>query len=370
MDLTKAYDHIKLDYLFDKLLQRLPGVFVRFLLHTYLFQKCFVRWGKVKSKDFGVSNGLRQGAVASPTFFNVYLDDLFKILRESNTGCQIDNQYQGIIGYADDLALLAPSREGLQHMVNMVKDYCEQHGITISTDIDTEKSKTKCLVFNIKQVVLNLQLYNVDLPFVKKWKHLGHTITNEESSTHDIMVSRAEFISNIHSLYQEVGQIYPYIFIKLVQTYFCCFYGSPLWDLNSKEAFSFYSTWNVMIRNAFNLPFATHRYILKELSAYKHLQRNLYNRFKNFCLSVERANRPEILHLYNIQKYDCRSSFGRNYRNIVFRPKDIDIPYNVPMDCQWRVELTRGLVDIMNKRSSVDLSNAEVQDMLNYVCCT
>ena len=37
----------------------------------------------MNSNKFTVSNGVRQGAVASPHYFNVYLDDLFIELKES-----------------------------------------------------------------------------------------------------------------------------------------------------------------------------------------------------------------------------------------------------------------------------------------------
>ena len=38
LDHRKAFDHIKLDLLFEKLKLRLPGIFVRFILYTYLVQ--------------------------------------------------------------------------------------------------------------------------------------------------------------------------------------------------------------------------------------------------------------------------------------------------------------------------------------------
>ena len=132
LDLTKAFDNIRLGKLFTKLRDRLPPLFVRFIMYTYLMQQCYVRWGEFKSPSFSVSNGVRQGAVASPIFFNLYMDNLFTRIKESGLGCKIGNHDFGLLGYADDLSLLSATREGIQSMVNIVRQYCDEHGIKIS----------------------------------------------------------------------------------------------------------------------------------------------------------------------------------------------------------------------------------------------
>ena len=134
LDLTKAFDHLKHDLLFKKLSNRVPPIFLRLIIVSYLGQSCCVRWDNVNSNKFTVSNGVRQGAVASPHYFNVYLDDLFIELKESGLGCYIDSFYYGILGYADDCALLSPSREALQKMVDICERYFSFHGIKISIE--------------------------------------------------------------------------------------------------------------------------------------------------------------------------------------------------------------------------------------------
>ena len=201
LDLKKAFDHVKLDILFNKLKDRLPGIFVRLLLYTYLLQKCYVRWGSTKSSSFTISNGVRQGGVASPVLFNIYINELFSILEGSNIGCSIDNYYFGALGYADDITLLCPTREGIQKLINIVKTYCDDYGITISTDPNVNKSKSKCIIFNCDYVPMNVCLYDRDLPYVDQWEHLGHIINKDMSTSHDILRSRAIFISKVHSLH-------------------------------------------------------------------------------------------------------------------------------------------------------------------------
>ena len=370
LDLRKAFDHIKLDLLFHKLKLRLPGIFVRLILYTYLIQKCYVKYGKAFSDSFSISNGLRQGAIASPTFFNLYIDELFQKMRRSGIGCHIDNCYLGILGYADDLSLIAPSREGLQSMINIVREFFDDHGIEISTDINVEKSKTKVIVFNYKNQVSNLRLYDRDLPTVQKWEHLGNTILNSESATYDVTRSRGKFIGDIHALKQEVGVINSHLFLKLVQTYFCAFYGSPLWDLNSKAARSLYATFNYMIRDTLGLPFGTHRYILTALGRLQPLQSNLESRFRRFCDHLLNSKRREVIMLYHKQKFDCRSTFGRNYRDIILHNQNSNLPYEVPMNCEWKINLIKELMEVRNNNLSIEIFQIpEVETILIELCC-
>ena len=374
LDLTKAFDLVKLDLLFNKLSNRIPALFVRFIMYTYINQQCYVKWGSVTSSTFGISNGVRQGAIASPLLFNLYMDDLYKLLKDSNIGCTIGDSYYGILGYADDCSLICPTREGLQQMIDIVRCYCDTHGIKISTSQDLSKSKTKCIIFNSPISDLqteNIILYGVPLPWVESWKHLGHTIHKDMSSSHDILQRRAQFISNIHALRQELGKVDPTVFLMLVQVYFTSFYGSNLWNLTSASAIKLCSSWNRMIGTTYNLPFATHRYILKELSGYSPLQQTLTKRFSKFCLQIEKCGKPEVTNLFHRQKFDSRSTFGKNYRDVILHNTDYNEYYNVPTGEEWRVPLVRDLLDIRDNHASLEHFTAEaLWEFLEEACCS
>ena len=133
---------------------------------TYMKQECCVRWNGTESDIFRVSNGVRQGAVASPTLFCVYIDELFHLLEQSGYGCRIENLYYGVFGYADDCVLLSPDRGGLQEMIKICEDYFSDHGIKISTNEDPKKTKTKCLMVKNKNNnnPADIFLYGVALP--------------------------------------------------------------------------------------------------------------------------------------------------------------------------------------------------------------
>ena len=373
LDMTKAFDHVKLDILFEKLRKRIPVLFVRLVLYTYINQKCCVKWSGSTSSSFSISNGVRQGAVISPVLFNLYMDDIFSLLKNNQQGCKINSYFYGVLGYADDFSLLSPSRDGLQCMVNLVKDYCQEHGIKISTNENIRKSKTKCIVFNYSGEVANIMLYDKPLPWVDSHLHLGHTITKTENNSCDILQSRAEFISNIHALYQELGHTPPNVFLSLVQIYFSHFYGAVLWDLESTSALKLYSTWNVTIRNAYDLPFGTHRYILNELSNCPPLQVSFAKRFSKFCSQIKDCKREEILHLFNIQKYDNRSTFGKNYIKIMLLNKDYGSVYRCPEGQEWRIPVIRELLDVQSGKQFLAYAYFEEEEIYNILaeaCCS
>ena len=379
LDLTKAFDHLKHDLLFKKLSNRVPPIFLRLIIVSYLGQSCCVRWDNVNSNKFTVSNGVRQGAVASPHYFNVYLDDLFIELKESGLGCYIDSFYYGILGYADDCALLSPSREALQKMVDICERYFSFHGIKISVDnIVVEKSKTKCLAFNVNCEPSRIRLYDIDLPWVASAKHLGHLIHVDESSSHDILKRRGEFIGKTHALRQELGDQDPDVFMTLVQIYLSSMYGSNLWDLFDCHAEKLYISWNVLIRTTFKLHFATHRYIVYNLTKIPHIRISLLKRFVKFHDKLCNSTKPEVRHLCNIQKFDCRSTFGRNYFNILKEYKICDIheldtnnismPIDINENDKWILPFLKELLNVRDGTLETNLSALEINDIIDYVC--
>ena len=69
-------------------------------------------------------------------------------------GCHISNIFLGALGYADDIILLAPTRHALQVMLNICEEFAHKHSMLFSTDPNPVKSKTKCLYFSVKQVIV------------------------------------------------------------------------------------------------------------------------------------------------------------------------------------------------------------------------
>ena len=109
----------------------------------------------------------------SPIFFSLYIDDLFTILKNSGFGCYINNLFYGAVSYADDIVLMCPSRNGLQHMIDICYNFFKQLNLVISINtINPAKSKTKCMAFGIKNNPNPLRLNNISIPWTDSYVHL------------------------------------------------------------------------------------------------------------------------------------------------------------------------------------------------------
>ena len=87
----------------------------------------FVRWGNTCSTSFCVTNGVKQGGIISPMLFNLYMDDLSLKLNCSGIGGIHRNFFINHLCYADDLCLISLSSSGMQHLLNICKEYMHSH---------------------------------------------------------------------------------------------------------------------------------------------------------------------------------------------------------------------------------------------------
>ena len=375
MDLTKAFDHVKFSLLFKKLSGKVAPILMRLLIFSYLNQECQVLWNGILSTRFKVSNGVRQGAVLSPCLFNLYINELFTELSSSGYGCSIDDLYFGCWGYADDLGLLAPSREALQMMINTCSVFFKDHGISISTNQDVNKTKTKVLTFGVEGVTSPVMLGTKPLPTVLQWPHLGVMIsTSDESFESDLDDKRKILIGKISSLQQELGDQDPAVFVKLVQIYFLHLYGSSLWDIYSENSTKLWTAWHKFVKITFDLPFATHTYLLNDIIQCDHIKLMVIKRFLKFQRRLAMSSNPYIKVLLRHQTNDWRSSYGRNIMNICRDAQAADINSidinmiqvnPVPVGEEWRIPLLKDLLDYQD----TFLSETEVKLVLNSVCC-
>ena len=376
LDLTKAFDKVDHFAMFKKLRSRLPAIFIRVIIYSYINQACQVKWNDTKSKYFKVTNGVRQGAVISPIFFNIYLDDIFMLMLKSGFGCRIGDHFYGMHGYADDCVLLSPDREGLQQMLNICKEYFDENRITISTNIIANKSKTKCILFGSNATPYPIMLEGRALPWVDKWPHLGNLFHKDESMHHDMLRKRGEFIGKLHAMRQEFGNTDPLVYMKLVRTYLTSFYGSNLWDLFDTNIQHLYATWNIMVRMLFDLPRQTHCYLIKPISACGHLKEMLIRRFIKFYNSLSKCQKPSVKYLMALQEKDGRSVFGRNIRNILkecHAEKFSEAQYiykPVPDDQQWRVHLLKELLESQAYRYDCELSRQQISEIIDFLSIT
>ena len=309
----------------------------------------------------------------------MYIDDLFATLRKKKTGCWINGDFVGLLGYADDLLLLAPSRDALQEMISSCEDFATSANLAFSTHVKPEKCKTKCMAFlrqprEIKNIILN----GKDLPWVSTAKHLGSKVTDVSGAlSKDLMEKRATYINKVNELNQEFSYAHPTTKVKINNVFNSYFYGSTLWNLFGNEFERLEKSWNVSQRIILGLPRNSHRFFIEPLSGTKHIMFSLFKRYLAFVDSIERSTKSVLKNVMEAVKRNCLSSTGNNLRHLMrlvgrariddMKSNDIDhLTYNtIPVGEEWKIETAADVIELKNGNTTKDIfSRDEINDLL------
>ena len=122
-----------------------------------------------------------------------------------------------------------------------------------------------------------------------------------------------------------------------------------------------------MVRDIYNLPYATHRFILEQVSCVKHIKIRLLNSFRKFRASLQNSKNRLVTNLLALQTTDMRSTFGRNCCKV-----DQEISnyvYNIPENSEWRINLIKDILDVKSKDATLNiLTTVELSWMLSDLC--
>ena len=303
-------------------------------------------------------------------------------------GCYICNVFFACFGYADDLLLLSASRSGLQELVKICEIFAKKKCLKFSTNINPDKSKTKCLIFSKRKVdsskVPPVVLNGDPLPWVSQVKHLGNTLQCDNTMRTDLAQKRGKLIGKLNSLSQEFYFVDPAVYVKILNTYAASFYGSSLWDLYSKDCERLFSAWNVAIRICFDVDRSTHRYFIEELSGSLHPKVMLCSRYSSFHQSLLICDKFPVRFLARLHHHDQRTVFGRTLLKIAkdcnngstlqpFPSKSLVKKtmkyFAVPDVEKWRPCMLKELLDVKNYRCALPgFSSEEVSSLLKFVC--
>ena len=232
------------------------------------------------------------------------------------------------------------------------------------------------LVYGVKFDIDPLLLGDKPLPFVDTWKHLGHTLTTDESPSHDMLLRCRELVGKLHGLRQEFPEQHPEVMMKLINIYLLSLYGGALWDIYSTEANKLSATWHRIIKQEFKLPLATHRYLLNSVSQCVHLRLKVVKQFLNFQQKISNSANPNIALLHRLQCSDMRSVYGTNIRNIcrdagVQSINQVDVSSMlvnpVPAGEEWRIPLLQDLRESV-KQNPGFMDTEDIKLMMFNIC--
>ena len=229
LDIQKAFDRVNFSILFKKLLARSVPVFiVKIIAFWYINQNIMIRWGNSISDPFKVSNGIKQGGLLSPFLFNLYVESLSLKLNACGMGCIIGNILVNHLCYADDMVLLAPSKRGLQRLLDVCGNYALEHDIIYNTD------KSYCMISWPKRFLFkfvpSFTLQNDCLKYKSVYKYLG-VLINEKMTDDDEICKR---MRNIYGTGNMVARKFAKCNISckisMFKTFLSQIYACSLWS--------------------------------------------------------------------------------------------------------------------------------------------
>ena len=307
IDASKAFDRVNHHKLFTKLKQRgVPNCIIRILAYWYAEQSMQVRWGNALSTPFTVGNGVRQGGLLSPAFFNLYMDDLSVQLNKCRTGCMIGNTLVNHFMYADDLAIISPSSAGFQLLLNI----CTEYGVQNDVKYNAKKSVVMICRTKKEQALSfpTLYLSGQALSVCDKTKYLGHIITEQMDDDDDMYRQRRALYAQANMLIRKFHFCTDEVKISLFRAYCTPIYTAPLWVSYKKESYrKLWVAYNDCLRILLNKP-RTYTSVSKlfcdsRLCSFEALLRNLMYKF--MC-RMEGSQNDVIMLLSNPRRSSVR----------------------------------------------------------------
>ena len=155
--------------------------------------------GEALEGEIAVSNGLRQGCTMAPTLFNMFFNLVVEVWHQQckEDGVMILYKADGrLVGsraskqdtsrwnelqFADNIAIMSTSKDGITHSMRKLFDVTSQWGLTISVP------KTKVMVVGGGDVVQQpLQVGEIQLEVVSEFRYLGSILHHKGSNERNV----------------------------------------------------------------------------------------------------------------------------------------------------------------------------------------
>ena len=237
MDFTKAFDYINRAAMYYKLIKRgVDGKMLNLIKNMYNKATTIVKWkGKVGENTIDSNFGVLQGGMLSPKLFTEFLSNIKEHLNKT-CGIVVNDELVSYMLYADDMALMSDSADGLQQLLDNLYQYCNKWHLIVSL------AKTNIMIFTKKRTTETFKFGSEEIQYVEEYKYLGNIISNKKNifsmnttyltdKAHKAMFSLSSYISSV------VGHLQPELALKMFDAQISPIleYGSEIWYNNKPE---------------------------------------------------------------------------------------------------------------------------------------
>ena len=153
----------------------------------------------------------------------------------------------------------------------------------------------------------------------------------------DMKQKMAQYIDRNCNLNQEFSFSHPITKIKVNNIYNCHFSSFQVWNLFSPGAASLEGTFNRSVKIMADLPYPTHRYLIKPLAGY-HWKTKIIKGYLGFIERVRKSSKPVLKQMYHLASRDVRTVTGMNLRNILMLIDKLQVDDLEPSMADHRIE--------------------------------
>jgi hypothetical protein len=171
LDLAKAFDSVGRKMLFDTMeTSKVDKEIIRILRQMYSGERSAIIINGKPRKWLKICKGVRQGGCSSPICFNFIPNDLAHEIDKSPYGVILPNGRKiGILLYADDIVLIAPSTDQMEALCKLVETWINKFKLTINVD------KSEVVSYNTNKKA-NIKISDQILKSSGCYKYLGYTV--------------------------------------------------------------------------------------------------------------------------------------------------------------------------------------------------
>ena len=332
VDFKKAFDSVWHKGLFHKILKNgINGNILNFIKEIYKKTKCAVKSGNSRTDFFKFTKGVRQGCPISPILFNLYINDIFKMINsdnESDIFLEVGKKVNALM-YADDLILLSDTKEGLQKQIDKMSDYCYKWKLTV--DI----KKTKTMIFNRgnRLIKSDFTYKNTVVENTKQFKYLGFTISAKNCSfgpTIDdlsLKANRAIFaLNNKFKISKLPKRLALKLFYSLISP--ILLYGSEVWgafmdyDYSSWESSKIERVQTQFIKRLIGCRIQTSNMMARGEVGRRPLLLDIVKRVIGYTNNIKKRTDSTVNTAF---VFECNNETTPNFSNFLLK-FDIDIP--------------------------------------------
>ena len=226
-------------------------------------------------------------------------------INNKGLGCTVGDVNCGMIGYADDVMLLAPTLESLKTMVQCCERYANNFHIRFNG------KKSQLLIFGSHSQNITLYVNNELVNVVNEIKYLGHIISNKKN---DPMIKsvKDDFVKKVNTFLGNFSNVSSEVKSSLFRQYCTSFYGSQSCMLYHSSFNELRIAWRKSMRRIWNVPYRTHGALLPVISSQNPCDVSLYKRFMRHYMSGLNHSNTSVRYIFLSSLYNG----GRLLKNL------------------------------------------------------